>query len=535
MVWEVKDMPAWRRVAGLFSRLAVCSTLAAIAPPLSTATADNEVASLSVDPSTVEGRIVSKAEPIIVAVRLKAGAQDLSDIRLSTFSNDGIAAVPEGGPSSTDVAALAANAEQVWRLKLVPGQGAVVVPAAVSVNVSVAFKESKEKPRQRYLFQTVKITAPGTPAVPTLADIDIKGSLQALSHERPGQLFVTLTNKYVQELSVTGAEVSAPKFLKVEGSSAGIKIPYAETRVIAYDMKPAGQVVPGKYPVVVMVSVTAADGLSGSTAKTQEVEVAVLGESEFLSKLGAPSLLFLPGVLFLLSWQMLWSYGKTTEQRQVYGMGPTAGAFWVVAVGLSIVTALAYPWIIPIVSGEKRDYLLAYGLVDYMYVFALSIGAACVLYVCWLAIQRGAARYNAWQARRITPSDTDMPIAIVEKLGRLGQTIVLREAHAAGGAADGPRVLVLGAWRQSPSVWIAPPATLQVADTAPAPALNAAQQIAAGNITNAGQLAPQLRQGEQNGWWTVGWQTVAGINGPRKVQEANWTELQGTARLIRVN
>jgi hypothetical protein len=155
--------------AALLGRTILCAAMFTAALFSSTVNADNEPPTLDLNPASIDGRIVSSTEPIYVQVRLKAGAQDLTDIVLSSFSNDGVTATVEGAASSANLAQLPATAEHVWTLKLVPSKSDALPPAALNVNVGVTFKEGKEPPRQRYLFQTIKITAPTATTPPTLS------------------------------------------------------------------------------------------------------------------------------------------------------------------------------------------------------------------------------------------------------------------------------------------------------------------------------------------------------------------------------
>ncbi len=523
-------MSIWRRVASLGIACAL---------PLVAAQADETAATLEVNPATIAGRTVSDQEPVFFQVRLKAGSQELKDITLSAFSNDGIEAKVEP-PDSATVAALPAKAEQFWKLKVTPAKPGVVAPGALSVNVSVAFKEGQGTPLQRYLFGTLSITAPGAITVPALAEIDFKGSLDALSHQRPGQLFVTVVNKYAQAVDVTDIKVSTPKFIIATPATTRLQIPYGETGVVAVTVKIADQIVPGKYPVVVVASLKTANGLTGTAVKSQDADIGVLGESDLLSKLGAPSMLFLPGVLFLLAWQLLWSIGKkTAAERQDYLLTPTTGGFWVIAVAIAFVVARAYPWITEVgcklmrgyfgiardATCPKRDYLVAYGFDDYAYLFALVIVSAVALYLAW----RGLNWLRAWLNM---PAARDRPVNIVRKLGRLNLTVQLPRAHpTAGGAGD--IVYILDAWRESSLIWIVPPAVLTDGAQADDLSRNLMQDIVVGRIPEARRLAPLLQQGLDAGWWQFEWAPVAGIEFPRKVTATGWTELPQAGRVIR--
>jgi hypothetical protein len=496
-------------------------------------------ASLDLSPPSVAGRTVSDDEPVYFLVRLKAGSQDLSDITLSTFSNDGVAATVEPDTPAS-VAALPANAEQTWKIKVAPAKRGVFSPAALNVQVAVGYREGKDKPLQRYQFQTLSITAPGAVTVTPLAEIEFKGTLEALSHQRPGRLFVAIANKSSEALDVTDIKVSTSSYIKATPDKTQLKLPYGSAEAVPVSIEVGDQIVPGKYPLVVVATLRTPAGLPGSVVKAQDVDIAVLGEADILSKIGAPSLLFLPGVLFLLTWQLLWSIGKTDDERKAYSLTVTTGGFWVIAVALSLVVArlypwvagYAYPWIAPGATGKRRDYLEAYGFYDYALLFALSIAAATVLHLAWLGIQKLQALHAAWVVRRNTPAATDQPIDIVRKLARLGQTVLLPRAHPSAGNAN-DIVYILDSWRNPPSVWVIPPARLDDGPQADANSRNLADDIQVGRIVEAARLHRLLVVGIESQWWTLQWQATVGISAPRNVAASSWTELPAAGDFIR--
>ena len=275
---------------------------------------------------------------------------------------------------------------------------------------------------------------------------------------------------------------------------------------------------------------TTGEGLTGSVVKSQDIDVTVLGEFELLKKVGAPSIIFLPGVLFLLCWQFLWSIDKKQDQRQAYPLTMTSGGFWVIAVAISLVFAFAYPQISLNILKERRDYLAGYGLRDFLYLFGAAIILACVLYVCWLLLKWLAAQVRAFIAWLKTPSVDDQPIDILRKLGWLGEGIVSRLAHPTGNADQ--RVRILGPWSNSALLWIAPPAQLTENDTAPADELNFIQSVRAGQVSDAWKLYRRIKKGLKKGWWTFRWQTVGAVARPRKVSATDWPEVAGAEGVL---
>jgi hypothetical protein len=176
--------------------------------------------------------------------------------------------------------------------------------------------------------------------------------------------------------------------------------------------------------------------------------------------------------------------------------------------------------------------LVGYGLKDFLYIFALVLVSACVAFLLWRLLQWLAARYRAWLVLQTTPSETDPPLVILKKLGRLRQSIRFGQAHAAGGNAT-ERVFILMPWREPAFLWVAPPARLTPTNQATPEALNFVQQVAAGQIVDARQIAKRLKKG-MGRWWTLAWWQVGTVDHPRKGPIANWNEDQAEDGLIEV-
>ena len=114
---------------------------------------------------------------------------------------------------------------------------------------------------------------------------------------------------------------------------------------------------------------------------SHEVEIGVLGESEFLNLLGVPSLLLLPGFLLLITWRMLQSM-LAASGAEGFRLKPKEADFWAVAIALSLCFSFAYPWLTETLLPEgRRDYLVAYGLQDLVYVYtaAIVLGLLCFI------------------------------------------------------------------------------------------------------------------------------------------------------------
>jgi len=340
--------------------VAALAALTRIPPAISA-----EEPSLEVIPAQVAARTLLKGAPIEVEVRLKGGDAQLAAISLSAFSNDGIIA-EFASETPQELKNLSPKAEYSWRLKLTRPAGSIltdsilharagfdIVPAAGSTPAGSGTAV------HRFLYTTATIKPPAAIGEIELSIAEIKGAPEILAHERPGHLFVFITNEYSKPLTVTNVKTLGPTFIEVVNPSATItadkqkphpklpmKIDPGRVGYLDYDIEATSEVVPGKQTVVIAADITTEDGTS-ATIRTAplDVNVAVLGESDILKFLGIPSLLFLPGLLMLATWRFLWSLRKSSDEIAKYPLQWNTADFWIISIALSLATAWLYPFL----------------------------------------------------------------------------------------------------------------------------------------------------------------------------------------------
>jgi hypothetical protein len=515
--------------------------------------------SLEIIPAEVTTRTLPKGTPIQLEIRLKAGDAELNDISISTFSNDGIVA-HFGGTTPAKLPKLAPRADYSWRLELTRDTGSVLTDSILHVRAAFDVTQAGNAgatsgaasplaaPIHRLIYATAKIKPPAIISGIELAKVEIKGAPETLAHERPGHLIVVITNQYSRTLTVSDVKLRGPAFIELidpaapksstgqasQGQSAQtpIQILPGQAIDIPYIIKAASEVVPGKYPLIATVTAKTEDGLT-ATARTAplDINVVVLGESDILKFLGIPSLLFLPGVVMLFTWRFLWSWGKPGDQVAKYPIQVNTSDFWIIAVALSLISALLYPWLTQFLLEGPRNFVAAYGLLD----FGLIIGFSLFVTALVFAVFRAFTEFRQWQeARKIAksiPNTGDSPLAILDKLANLKKDTLFEQVYFTGGN-PAERLLVLEPWSLN-ELWLVPPAELRGINRRNYVGLDETDKLVSGQLLDSGAIAEKVRHGIAQGWWAeLTWRRVGDFRRPVKVQPGGWTKLSHRARLI---
>lgn len=161
--------------------------------------------------------------------------------------------------------------------------------------------------------------------------------------------------------------------------------------VLPISLRATEAVVPGPRMLIVRIFTFSSDAsTSEGLVATLPFAVEVFGESAILQVVGVPLLLLLPGVIivvvtrFLMDQRNPWPQASAWTSIKNVLESMTAVALF--SLLLSLVMAKAYPllteWFIP---GYERDYLRAYGFLDFYLVISYSFLAALVLWgLAWL-------------------------------------------------------------------------------------------------------------------------------------------------------
>lgn len=507
--------------------------------------------SLEVTPSKIDVASIAQPEALTARLRLRAPEDaSLSSIRLTTFSNDGIAVGLAAGETA-ELATLAGSDEHLWSLVLRPSRPLAKTAKVVFEVTMTEHPEAEDAaPRQRHLFATLEIEpAPADPVAGFLS-LEIEASEAMASRQRPAILYMVLKNKKDAAVEIAELTWQAPRFIALReggadcGDDGTTPPPFVPRSLGAYQQLvlpflvcPGEQIVPGKY-VVLAAARVAMDGTAGAVlSASHEVEIGVLGESEFLNLLGVPSLLLLPGFLLLITWRMLHSV-LAASGADGFRLKPKEADFWAVAIALSLCFSFAYPWLTETLLPEgRRDYLVAYGLQDLVYVYTAAIALGLLCFLGGRLVVVAVESIAAARLARSQPLPGDTPLAILHKLARVKGAGELPAWHLASATAD-QELLELAPWSKGDSLWLAPPILIELADKFATPedgrlANNTLQRLTTGPDPDAATLLRLAERGETNKWWTIGWGQAGAIRGPVTKSREEVAGGNRTARLVR--
>jgi hypothetical protein len=498
-----------------------------------TATRSYAEATLEVTPDSIAAATIEQPATMSARLRLRAPAEaTLRSVRLTSFSNDGITVKIEDGDAAANIDALAPNDEHLWALLLTPAR-----PLAKRAHVifEVAMSEDPttegEETVRRHLYASLVIEPLSTDTLTSLVGMEIKGGDQMVSRQRPGTVYLLLKNQRDLAVQVTNLQWFGPGFIELRAASADCAAdtaaaaqsvsrrlgPYEQV-VLPTLVCPGEQVVPGKYTLLATASVTADGAQLAVLSASQDIQVGVLGESELLNLLGVPSLLLLPGFLLIITWRILGSLRGASAEGG-FELKPKEADFWAVAIAMSLAFAFLYPWVTEQILPEgRRDYLVAYGMRDLVYVYSAAIGLGIFTYGCWRLIAMLKSSYNSWQLARCVPLESDSTIAVLEKLVRAKSEIELPLVHLKGTGSD-QELFELTPWAIGETVWLAPPIQLVLNDLSAdrdkqRAADNALQDVTTGRGVDAATVCEIVKEGETKGWWTAKWGQVGAVTGP---------------------
>jgi hypothetical protein len=247
-----------------------------------------------------------------------------------------------------------------------------------------------------------------------------------LVENQPQSLYLNLSNLSNAPVTITRVTPRVPVFLDVtvQDVGAGLVLAPQQSRTLSVTLSARDAVQPGTHPVAFELEAAwqqAGLPVIASLALTRDVKVGVLLQSEIGQLIGIPSMLLIPGFLFVITVLMLRAKIWPKIKSDIEIKSPW---FWVMAVAISFLALVIYPVLVQFVSGVlgqsavRRDYISAYGLRDIAYAW---FGAILFGFLFWVVWSVGAwardASARKWQADRF-PSTNDTPQDILNKLAR---------------------------------------------------------------------------------------------------------------------
>jgi hypothetical protein len=375
-------------------------------------------------------------------------------------------------------------------------------------------------------FSTLEINGPAREAAEKIVDVQIKTTLQALSEQQPGEVFLIIKNISNVAIRVTDVLPDGPEFITFQVSELEKSVTLApgESKAVPVVVKAKDVVRPGNHLLLFDVRLEwerAGRSQSGNLILSREVEVGILGESEILKALAVPSFLLLPGFLMIVGVGLLWKLGRSTQEFPLKVSSPE---FWLVAITLSILMAAVYPIATQYLTGVRRSYLEGYGLIDVIQVWLSSIILAFAVYVGAMGTRNLASRALHWvrsvKQGRKTPSKDDDPVTLLKKLHRqnlgvrLDRVVVnIQEVKHFAFVLERPGE----AWE---TLWVGPSITVEWLEGADVELrMQVDQQL--GEKGSAAALAALLKRGQREGALRVTWKRMNQLVKPYLAEKAD--------------
>jgi len=342
---------------------------------------------------TAEARVILK----------NPSEERLRKISLGWFSNDGIKA--ELGKPRATVAC--PKREIVWPVKI-SVSGKSHMPGAVIFEASYVARSDV-----KHLYASLALQGD---SAQKLVEASLEGNPEAVSQQRPGAIYVLVTNNIDVPVEVSVGSQVPSKAVQIVGGDP-FQVPPRSSAAHKVEIQAASRVTPGVHPVVIEVNASwerAGQKEERHFALTKSVTVGVFFESELLKALSIPSFLVLPGCLVIFTMQLMLSFGVfgLKDVSKLPEIGITSPAFWILAVTFSGLFAPAY------YCATGVNYLLNYGGDDLRNVWLMSIGIGVGFY---LIIAGATLRHR----REHVPSISDSPATVLKKLAKNGLGIVL--------------------------------------------------------------------------------------------------------------
>jgi hypothetical protein len=204
---------------------------------------------------------------------------------------------------------------------------------------------------------------------------------------------------------------------------------------------------------------------------SEPIQLAIPGLADITKLLQVPSLLFLPGVLVVLVWGLLWRLIPLKSGGE-FLLKPSTGEFYLASITFSI--AIAYEYSRRII-GETSGLLEAISMQDIAVLWFGCIIGGAVVYLAAAAIAKGWRAWQSWQAARAqdaaareqrarNPQPTDGPRDILQKVTGRADSLNLATYTFADAAGHTQRVFRLGFDTADSKTWVCPAIRIAVTE-----------------------------------------------------------------------
>ena len=390
-------MRSSRILASLFIASFLCLLVAASAAAEGP---DESSITLSVTPATLALAPEESAQVLIVA---SYPFTTVHAITLSTLDHRALKA----DITSSEVVT-STRGDVAW-LVTVKRQGADL--PAEPLQFRVDYDQQEAGGTQVHSVKTVALAVASRAPDPveTALKLELKSAWETIEDNKERQVFLVAANTLQVPITITRITVVPYADVRPKDgffSSNQTLLPH-EARPFSITLETKDQVQPGPRLLIVTVDAAwqqAGRQATGSVVLSHPFQVGVFGESAILAATKIPSLLLLPGFLFLTAILLL----RKLFRQQPAGepeLDFTQPSFWFLGITLSLLATLVYPLFTRMLAGwnmrvlglpiGSRNLIQAYGFVD---ILLLWLGAALLGVLVWAGASTVAWGWRSWRA-----------------------------------------------------------------------------------------------------------------------------------------
>jgi hypothetical protein len=461
----------------------------------------------------------------------------LKDLRLQIVTAPGVTAHTESP--------LAASGDFTWNIDITADSNAAKESVVLfRMDYTALPGKTGGPPRTGTVGVTAKVSyAPLT--IAQAVKITPHHAFDTLKGDQSGQMLLSIENTGIEPVTLQSIGLlKSARLLKSAEDSKDAD----ESGSDGFTIKPSSPLpltIPGRDVASAPVTITAPSRISPGTAivlldlrfargaeqgdvsVVDQVPLGIPGLSDLKTVLQIPTLLFMPGVLIVLTWALIWnrrSWGRpASDADPKFPLSAPSPEFWVIAITLSLLVAAAYPW----VSGDKFDLLDSVSVTDIGILwFGSIVVVAPVTYVLGTIASNRVRRCVAAreQARRLAanPQDGEKAATLLPKLVQTRHTLRLPAYNVTSGGQQGV-VFELG-FGEAPDGkrWVTPGirVTQQSTDSKFAKALETSR-----NANDAAAFYQLLI--DHPGEYLIGWKQVTAYPGPCLIDQTTLGAQQG--------
>ncbi len=486
---------------------------------------------ITATPATLDLCPGGEAGRVLVVVR-NNDARPLRNVCLSAFTNGPVSLDLSGVPTQADAGSSRGCAGGVALAELASGATLARLmilklsryPATSPAVYLRADYQAGDQPKtgRATAVSTLDVRAAATPGADALK-LEAKPDFASLHESETGRVVLTMSNGTSDTLKLNATKTIDPTGTKVTPKGdAPSAIPPNSAVTVNYDIAADEKILPGKRIGLIEVDAQTSCGASIRRIASYDVTLGVFGQSDLLTTVGVPSLLFLPGFLILTLWMLLWrlsglkvSYFKKSEADEFF-VSVKSAEFWL----LTITFSLAMFWLAPKVT--RVGYQDPYQLLDIARLWGISLAIGLVSYFALLTFDRvRQARAAAVTARRTLTGNDDVLTAVEKIAIQKWRKEDCQPVRSKDGVT--PKIRGFKLWDEKPgeSVWLIP----QIRWVTTPEELH---KLNPANASSVELLLGQLREINDKKLGTLGWAArESGFNGPLLFKRADLQDSDG--------